>query len=455
MNPLLSYINLGTDSLTDHKKIETVRLFNALALSGLLIHLTIFIIYVFLDIQKLGILNLVFVAWFLLIPYFNYRGMIRTAVLWGNMVFTPMVLALGITYSGAQYIEDLLFIGLALTFFSYKKPRPLIAFSVSNILTYIFIVAARYNQWFPPMNEEVATRIPVFQSINVAAILSSMTAILYAINRHYRRLESDLKANAKELRIKTILAEQSLNEARKANASKLKLIKVISHDLRGPFTGLLGLTELMEKQYDHYSKEEMQEMLRMLSDSSKNTLTLIENLVQWAKLQADGIKMERKNIRIASMIKQNFQIYANMAAQKQISLVNNVDEFLLVNADENMLLLIIRNLINNAIKFTPEGGEIRIEAGSKRRYVRIDVTDTGIGMSPEQINNLLYDDDNVSASGTLGEKGSGLGLMLCKEFIEKHNCRLYINSNKNGGTVVTFTMPSAKPEINPDLNNHL
>lgn len=455
MNPLLSYINLGTDSLTDHKKIETVRLFNALAMSGLLIHLTIFIIYIFLDIQKLGILNLVFVAWFLLIPYFNYRGMIRTAVLWGNMVFTPMVLALGITYSGAQYIEDLLFIGLALTFFSYKKPRPLIAFSVSNILTYIFIVAARYNQWFPPMDEEVATRIPVFQSINVAAILSSMTAILYAINRHYRRLESDLKANAKELRIKTILAEQSLNEARKANASKLKLIKVISHDLRGPFTGLLGLTELMEKQYDHYSKEEMQEMLRMLSDSSKNTLTLIENLVQWAKLQADGIKMERKNIRIASMIKQNFQIYANMAAQKQISLVNKVDEFLLVNADENMLLLIIRNLINNAIKFTPEGGEIRIEAGSKRRYVRIDITDTGIGMSPEQINNFLYDDDNTSASGTLGEKGSGLGLMLCKEFIEKHNCRMYINSNKNRGTVVTFTMPAAKPEGNPDSTNNL
>lgn len=381
--------------------------------------------------------------------------MIRTAVLWGNMVFTPMVLALGITYSGAQYIEDLLFIGLALTFFSYKKPRPLIAFSVSNILTYVFIVAARYNQWFPPMNEEVATRIPVFQSINVAAILSSMTAILYAINRHYRRLESDLKANAKELRIKTILAEQSLNEARKANASKLKLIKVISHDLRGPFTGLLGLTELMEKQYDHYSKEEMQEMLRMLSDSSKNTLTLIENLVQWAKLQADGIKMERKNIRIASMIKQNFQIYANMAAQKQISLVNKVDEFLLVNADENMLLLIIRNLINNAIKFTPEGGEIRIEAGSKRRYVRIDITDTGIGMSPEQINNFLYDDDNTSASGTLGEKGSGLGLMLCKEFIEKHNCRMYINSNKNRGTVVTFTMPAAKPEGNPDSTNNL
>ena len=155
------------------------------------------------------------------------------------------------------------------------------------------------------------------------------------------------------------------------------------------------------------------------------------------------------------MIKQNFQIYANMAAQKQISLVNKVDEFLLVNADENMLLLIIRNLINNAIKFTPEGGEIRIEAGSKRRYVRIDITDTGIGMSPEQINNFLYDDDNTSASGTLGEKGSGLGLMLCKEFIEKHNCRMYINSNKNRGTVVTFTMPAAKPEGNPDSTNNL
>lgn len=98
----------------------------------------------------------------------------------------------------------------------------------------------------------------------------------------------------------------------------------------------------------------------------------------------------------------------------------------------------------------PRGGEIRIQAIPKRRYVRISISDTGTGMSPEQINSILTKDENSSEPGTLGEKGSGLGLLLCKEFVEKHNCRMYIDSNKEQGTVVTFTMPAAKPEKVPE-----
>ena len=450
MTLLLRYINLGTENLTDHKKIETVRLFNTLALVGISIHLAVFFIIVIIGINHHGYSNLIFAAWLSLIPYFNYQQKFRNAVLCGNLVFSPMVIALGYAYSGAQYLEDFVFIGMALSFFSYKKPRPLILLTLLNFLTYIFVLAARHNQWFPQMDPEIAANTTVFQIMNLTAILISMTAILYAINRHYTRLEDDLKANAKELRLKTLLAEQSLANARKANATKLKLIKVISHDLRGPFTGLLGLTELMETQFERYNKDEMKEMLRMLSDSSKNTLTLIENLVQWAKLQADGWKMERKNIRLSSIVKQNIRIYSNMATQKNIRFVNETDDFLMVNADENMLMLVIRNLINNAIKFTPEGGEIKIQATPKRRYIRISIADTGTGMSPEQITKILMKDENISETGTLGEKGSGLGLLLCKEFIEKHNCRMYIDSNKEKGTVVTFTMHAAKPESRMD-----
>lgn len=139
-----------------------------------------------------------------------------------------------------------------------------------------------------------------------------------------------------------------------------------------------------------------------------------------------------------------------MATQKNIRFVNETDDFLMVNADENMLMLVIRNLINNAIKFTPEGGEIKIQATPKRRYIRISIADTGTGMSPEQITKILMKDENISETGTLGEKGSGLGLLLCKEFIEKHNCRMYIDSNKEQGTIVTFTMPAAKPESRID-----
>ena len=158
--------------------------------------------------------------------------------------------------------------------------------------------------------------------------------------------------------------------------------------------------------------------------------------------------MDRKNIRINAIIKQIIQIYSNMALQKQVTIYNETDEFLLINADENMMMLIVRNILNNALKYTPVGGEIRISAAPRRRYVRITIADTGMGMgmSPEQINAILADEENTSSAGTMGEKGSGLGLVLCKEFIEKHNCRLYIDSVQGEGTKVTFTVPVAKPE---------
>lgn len=135
-----------------------------------------------------------------------------------------------------------------------------------------------------------------------------------------------------------------------------------------------------------------------------------------------------------------------MARQKKINILNETDDFLMVNADENMLMLIVRNLINNALKYTCEGGEIHIQAVPKRRYVRISVADNGKGMSPEQINSVLLDNEHHSEAGTMGEKGSGLGLLLCREFAEAHNCRMYIDSIEGNGTTVTFTMPAAKPE---------
>lgn len=446
MNYLLRYINLGTEKLTEKNKIETVRLFNTLALVGGLIHLLIFLIFFFIDLTPFGYVNLFFLFWLALVPILNFHQRFKLAVFTGNALFAPMVVILSIVYSGAHHIEDFIFIGFALTFFSYTKTRFLIFFTTLNFLAYFFIIAARNFEWISPTPASLIPYDPVLQAINIVSILIAMSAILYSINRHYRNLSNDLKISAQQLKLKTLVVEQSLEEVRKANASKLKLLKVISHDLRGPFTGLLGLTELMEQQYDRYSKEEMVEMLRMLSDSSKNTLMLIENLVQWSKLQSDGIMMERKNLRLASITKQIVQIYTNMAVQKRIRIVNEVDELLMVNADENMLMLIVRNLVNNALKFTPEGGEIRINATPKRRYVRIDISDTGAGMSPEKINAILQNSDNTSVTGTMGEKGSGLGLLLCKEFIEKHNCRMYISSNKGEGTIVTFTIPAAKPD---------
>lgn len=446
MKILSQYLNLGTGELTDHKKIETVRLYNVLAFSGIIIQLAYFIFQSIIQQEIIGLFNLLFVFWYALVPVFNAQKKHTAAILTANLSFAPMVVIYAIVYQGAPIIEDFLFIGLILTFFSLKRLKHIIGLTTLNFSAYIYIVAARYFNWIPEIPEDFYTYYPLLRTFNLIVVFSTITMVLYFVNRQYNKYEEELRSNAKELKRKTQKVEDLLEEAWKANSTKLKLLKVISHDLRSPFSGLLGLTELMESNYERYTKEEMKEMLRMLSDSSKNTLILIENLVQWSKLHSDGIKIERKNIRINGIIKQNINIYSNMALQKNITIVNEIDDFLIVNADENMLMLILRNLLNNAVKYTSEGGEIRLSATPKRRYINISISDTGIGMSPEQINSILINEENNSGTGTAGEKGSGLGLLLCKEYVEKHNCRMYINSQQNEGTIVTFTMPVAKPE---------
>lgn len=446
MNPLLTYVNLGTGSLNDQKNIETVRLFNVLALLGIFTHLGFILLLSTIDQERISLINLIFIIWYILIPYFNSKNQHKKAVFLGNLSFAPMAILLALSYGENFHVEHFLFIGLAITFFSYTRKTDIFLFAGINSVTYTGIVISRLNGWFSTVDPSLIRYEWLLVFTDTILVLILFSVVLFAVNRLYQRLEKELKLNAKELKIKTITVEQLLENARKSNATKLKLLKVISHDLRAPFTGLLGLTELMEQHYERYSKDEMKEMLRMLSDSSKNTLMLIENLIQWSKLQSNEMMPNRKNLRLNSIIKQNIAIYSNMATQKSITFINKIDDFILVNADENMLMMIVRNLINNAIKFTNEGGSIQLSAEPKRRYISITIADSGIGMTAEQINAVLVSEEQTSLAGTSGEKGSGLGLLLCKEFIEKHKCRMYIDSQPGGGTVITFTMPIAKPE---------
>lgn len=451
MNPLSTYLKLGTGTATDPKRVATIRLFNVLALIGSILHLIYFFMLVFLGQATTGIVNLVFIVWFSFVPVLNYLNHHKAAIITGNLAFAPMALSLAFIYGGTLHVEDFIFIGLVLTFFSFVNVRKQIFFTVFNLTSYVLITIFRHKELFTPPSETLMRYELLFRMSDLIVVLGTFSIVLYAVNKLYRKQEEALEANARILRQNSLKVEELLAEAKQANDTKLKLLKVISHDLRAPFTGLLGLTELMEKQYESYSKVEMKEMLRLLSDSSKNTLVLIENLVQWSKLHSETLRMDRKNLFLNSIVKQNINIYSTMALQKQLTIVNEIDTFQMVNADENMLMLIIRNLLNNAIKYTHEEGEIRLSAVPKRRYVTITIADTGVGMTPEQINSVLHNNRSTSQDGTLGEKGSGLGLILCKEFVEKHNCRMTITSTPGKFTSISFTMPVAKPEETPAI----
>ncbi len=227
------------------------------------------------------------------------------------------------------------------------------------------------------------------------------------------------------------------------NASKDKLFSIIAHDLRSPFNGFLGLTKIMAENMNNITLEELQQISSSIQDSATNLFALLENLLEWSRMQRGISEFRPENCLIDSIVKQNLEFHSGFAKQKNILLMNNVVESIHVNADIRMLNTVFRNLISNAIKFTPSGGRIEIGAVIKpsEGYTQIYIKDSGIGISEETIKKLFRIDEKVSHPGTAGEPSTGLGLVLCKEFIEKHDGKIWVESEEGKGSIFFFTLP--------------
>lgn len=237
------------------------------------------------------------------------------------------------------------------------------------------------------------------------------------------------------------------------NNSKDKFFSIIAHDLKSPLAGFLGLTKLMAEDIHGFSTEEKQEVLTSMNESATNLYKLLENLLEWAKMQRGLTEFKPEILQLASIAEQILSIQTVIAKAKKIALVNNIPEDVRVTADISMLNSIFRNIISNAIKFTPTGGIVEIGVSSKWRGAEMDtslettiyVKDSGIGMDSFMIDLLFKLDKNVSRLGTNNEPSTGLGLLLCKEFIEKHGGNIWVESEVDKGTTFCFTLPTGKP----------
>jgi PAS domain S-box-containing protein len=243
-------------------------------------------------------------------------------------------------------------------------------------------------------------------------------------------------------------AEQSLKESetqfRDLNATKDKLFSIIAHDLRSPFNGILGLSELL---IDNHKKNETatsENYLRLLNSSTKETLVLLDNLLNWAKSQTGQIDFKPKEISLPSLIRKTIALSNANAKLKDISVIQNQSVEIKVYADENMLMTVLRNLISNAIKFTNPGGIINISAILEQNQVEISISDNGVGINNETLQKLFDVSTNATSPGTKNEKGSGLGLVLCKEFVERHGGKISVTSEVGKGSNFKFTLPLEK-----------
>lgn len=238
-----------------------------------------------------------------------------------------------------------------------------------------------------------------------------------------------------------LVKERQDHKIKKLLNDKNQFFSIISHDLRGPLGSSVSLSEILLENIDQYSREEIKEISELLHDSNKNIYKLLENLLEWSRVQTGMITFHPKKILLNALIEENIELSRNVALNKNISILFESDELVETAADQNMISTILRNLLSNAIKFTDKNGEIKIKLIKTNQEVEISITDNGIGV-PDAIKEKLFKiNGKVSQKGTENELGSGLGLLLCKEFVNIHEGEIWVESQPGKGSTFTFTLP--------------
>jgi signal transduction histidine kinase/ligand-binding sensor domain-containing protein len=225
------------------------------------------------------------------------------------------------------------------------------------------------------------------------------------------------------------------------NSTKDRFFAIIAHDLRNPFHTVSGFTEILINDYKNLPSEKIERYLNLIYTSSANGNNLLENLLQWSRSQTGRITFDPARLNLSAIADETVNLLEGNALRKNIRINSLVDQNIIVFADEHMLKTICRNLVSNAIKFTLENGTITIKSVLTNAEVEITVADTGVGIPPENIPKLFQINTTITTKGTLSESGTGLGLILCKEFVEKHNGTIWVESEINKGSEFKFTLP--------------
>lgn len=225
------------------------------------------------------------------------------------------------------------------------------------------------------------------------------------------------------------------------NAEKDKFFSIIAHDLRSPFNTIISFSELLQEQIDELNRDAIEKFAGHIKQSSVRAMDLLMNLMEWSRAQTGRMNYTPEIFNLSDMICSAFPLLNDMAKQKSIRITLDVDSVDHVFADKEMIATVLRNLISNAIKFTSREGKISISSNVHDGQVTVSVRDDGVGIPADNISKLFRIDEGYSTSGTQNEQGTGLGLILCKEFIEKNSGRIWVESEENKGSVFYFTLP--------------
>ena len=281
------------------------------------------------------------------------------------------------------------------------------------------------------IQQQEERQLYLYAFIALAGIIILLVLYQYLMKRRTNRMLEQTNATIQQQN----LALQDLN------ATKDKFFSIISHDLKGPLNSLTSFSGLLINHTDSLSKDEIRMLAQDLDKSVKNLFALLENLLEWSRSQTGNIEFKPEVFDIATVMEDNKALLAAQAQTKKIEVAYKSEGTRIVNAHKNSVTTVVRNLLSNAIKFTPEGGSIWLTAEARQGQIQVAIADNGVGMSPEVVQKLFRIDTKHSTKGTANEKGTGLGLILCKDFIEKNGGRLWVESEPGKGSVFVFTLP--------------
>ncbi len=313
----------------------------------------------------------------------------------------------------------------------------IILLAISLIIGFYYYRLNQLNKQKHLLQEKVKQRTHEIEEKN--AILINQTNELNEINSILEERQQRIEEQAEELKTQAEELSNTNQRLVKLNATKDKFFSIIAHDLKNPFSSILGFCEVLTIRYDNYDDTKRKHLIGVIDRSAQNVFKLLENLLQWSRTQTGNIKYTPEKFSLYDVVQSIYTLLENSLIEKGIKFTHNIPGDLTIHADKNMIYTVIRNLVTNAIKFT-ELGEITIKAEQDNTHTKISVIDTGIGIRKEVIDKIFEIDKSKSTDGTRGESGTGLGLIICKEFVEQNGGTIGVESEFGKGSTFYFTV---------------
>lgn len=287
----------------------------------------------------------------------------------------------------------------------------------------------------------VAIIFSIFIFLQRAKLIKKNTQLV-TLNQEVTQKNEEIQSQSELLKMQKEELEQKKNQLEEVNKMKDQFFSIIGHDLRNPFAVLLSSAEMLIRNLEKYDKDKSQRYLQLIYDSAKRSHTLLENLLLWAKSQLGSIQFKCEKNNLNKISESIISFLRSHAEQNSVIITNHIPDFIELYADKNMLETILRNLITNAIKFTQNGTiDIKVALDQKRQWAEISIIDSGVGIKKENLEKLFRIDISQNTLTSYGDKGTGLGLILCKEFVEKHGGKITVESQLKKGSTFAFTLP--------------